>query len=79
MFLPAMSSMATPVLGEDGRVRAILIIAGPMSRLTEERMLALAPALKATAEELSEASGVSPMFKRPLTIGNSPQNSRVPT
>lgn len=67
MFLPAMSSMATPVLASTGEVRAILIIAGPMSRLTEERMLALVPALKATAEELSEASGVSPMFKRPMS------------
>ncbi len=41
MFLPAMSSMATRVLDPNGGVRAILIIAGPMSRLTEERMLEL--------------------------------------
>jgi IclR family transcriptional regulator, acetate operon repressor len=67
MFLPAMSSMATTVLASNGEVRAILIIAGPMSRLTDERMQALVPALKTTAEELSEASGVSPMFRRPLS------------
>ncbi|MGF6507830.1 IclR family transcriptional regulator [Paraburkholderia sp. 32] len=66
MFLPAMSSMATTVPGSNGEVRAILIIAGPMSRLTEERMLALVPALKATSLELSEASSVSPMFRRPM-------------
>lgn len=71
MFLPAMSSMATPVLAPSGEARAILIIAGPMSRLTEERMLALVPALKATAAELSEASGVSPMFKRTLAKSQS--------
>lgn len=67
MFLPAMSSMATRVLDPNDGVRAILIIAGPMSRLTEERMLELVPRLKATAEELSEASGVSPMFRRSLS------------
>jgi DNA-binding IclR family transcriptional regulator len=66
MFLPAMSSMATPVHMSNGEVRAILIIAGPMSRLTEERMKELAPALMATATELSDASGVSPMLKQAL-------------
>lgn len=66
MFLPAMSSMATPVVGADGEVRAVLIIAGPMSRLSEERMEALAPQLQASALELSEASSVSPMFRRAL-------------
>lgn len=66
MFLPAMSSMATPVLAPHGDVRAILIIAGPMSRLSEARMQELVPALQAAAAELAEASAVSPMFKRPL-------------
>jgi DNA-binding IclR family transcriptional regulator len=66
MFLPAMSSMATPVRTASGEVRAILIIAGPMSRLTEERMQELVPALIATATELSDASGVSPMLKQAL-------------
>ncbi len=66
MFLPAMSSMATPVHMSNGEVRAILIIAGPMSRLTEERMKELAPALMATATELSDASGVSPMLKQAM-------------
>ncbi|SAK56141.1 IclR family transcriptional regulator [Caballeronia hypogeia] len=66
MFLPAMSSMATPVRASSGDVRGILIIAGPMSRLTDERMSALVPSLKATAAELSEASGVSPMLRRAI-------------
>jgi IclR family transcriptional regulator, acetate operon repressor len=64
VFAPAMSSMAAPVYGRRGEVLAILIVAGPMTRLTEHRMLAIAPALLATAEELSLSSGVSPMFKR---------------
>jgi DNA-binding IclR family transcriptional regulator len=75
MFLPAMSSMATTVRGDNGSVRAVLIIAGPMSRLTEECMVKLAPALMTTAEELSEASGVSPMLRRALQASNSPLTS----
>lgn len=66
MFLPAMSSMATPVRAANGDVRAILIIAGPMSRLTEARMEELVPTLLASAQELSEATGVSPMLNRAL-------------
>jgi IclR family transcriptional regulator, acetate operon repressor len=66
MFLPAMSSMATPVRTANGEVHAILIIAGPMSRLTEKRMKELAPALMSTAAELSDASGVSPMLKQAM-------------
>lgn len=66
MFLPAMSSMATPVYGPAQEVRAVLIIAGPMSRLSEEKMEELAPVLQSTAQELSEASSVSPMFRRAL-------------
>ncbi|WP_347232531.1 IclR family transcriptional regulator C-terminal domain-containing protein [Paraburkholderia sp. RAU2J] len=58
--------MATPVHAANGEVRAILIIAGPMSRLTDERMKELVPALMSTATELSEASGVSPMLKQAL-------------
>lgn len=66
MFLPAMSSMATPVRAANGEVHAILIVAGPMSRLTEARMTELVPALLATATELSDASGVSPMLKQAM-------------
>ncbi len=66
VFLPGMSSMAAPVYGGGGEVLAILIIAGPMVRLTEQRMISLAPALMASASELSQLSGVSPMFKQQL-------------
>jgi IclR family acetate operon transcriptional repressor len=64
LFLPAMSSMAAPVYGHDGAIRALLIVAGPIVRLTEKRMLALAPVLLSTAEELGRASSVSPMLNR---------------
>jgi DNA-binding IclR family transcriptional regulator len=48
----------------NGEVGALLIIAGPMSRLTHERMKELLPALLSTAAELSEASSVSPVMRR---------------
>jgi IclR family acetate operon transcriptional repressor len=63
LFQPAMNSMATVVRGADREVVALLIIAGPMARLTEERMFSLGPALLATAEELSRSSAISPMFR----------------
>jgi DNA-binding IclR family transcriptional regulator len=66
VFLPGMSSMAAPVYGDEGKVLAILIIAGPMARLSEQRMNSLAPALIEAADELSRLSGVSPMFKQPV-------------
>jgi IclR family transcriptional regulator, acetate operon repressor len=66
MFLPAMSSMAAPVRAQDGSVIAIVIIAGPMLRLTEERMAELVPELLSTAQELSEATAASPMLNRAL-------------
>jgi IclR family transcriptional regulator, acetate operon repressor len=70
MFLPSMSSMATTVHATNGEVRAILIIAGPMSRLNDERMKELVAPLMSTAAELSEASGVSPMLRRAMNGPN---------
>lgn len=64
VFLPAMSSMAAPVYGPKGDVLAMLIVAGPMNRLTEARMEALGQALLDTAEALGRASTVSAVFNR---------------
>ena len=64
VFLPGMSSMAAAVPGPDGNVLAILIVAGPMTRLTQERMDELSSDLLETANELGAASAVSPIFQR---------------
>jgi IclR family acetate operon transcriptional repressor len=64
VFSPAMTAMAAPVRIGNGAAIGVITIAGPLVRLTEERMLALAPALLATAEEVAHASGASAMFKR---------------
>jgi IclR family acetate operon transcriptional repressor len=70
VFQPAMNSMATVIRGKDRQVVALLIVAGPMARLTEDRMMALGPDLLSTAEHLSRSSAVSPMLQasgRPRT------------
>ena len=53
MFAPAMASMAAPVVHR-GVTLGVVTIAGPMVRLTEERMVALSDALRHTAEEVAE-------------------------
>ena len=64
VFAPAMSAMAAPVHDPRGRVVGVVTIAGPMIRLTEERMLSLGPVLMATAEQIGRASNASTLFRR---------------
>jgi IclR family acetate operon transcriptional repressor len=47
------SAMAAPIVGENGETIGVLTLAGPMIRMTEERMRELAPLLKRAAESLS--------------------------
>ena len=64
VFAPAMTAMAAPVRSGNGAVIGVVTIAGPLVRLTEERMHALGPALLDTAHEVARASGASAMFKK---------------
>jgi IclR family transcriptional regulator, acetate operon repressor len=67
VFAPGMTAMAAPVVtqaGRDARAVGVITIAGPLVRLTEERMAALAPALIETARDVAAASGASAMFRR---------------
>ena len=64
VFAPAMTAMAAPVRGANGAVIGVITIAGPLVRLTEERMLALGPALLETADEVAAASGASALFRK---------------
>lgn len=59
-YIDGMAAMAVPVrYHRDGPVLGCLSIAGPAVRMTAERMAELAPALQASAGELSEgAAGV---------------------
>jgi DNA-binding IclR family transcriptional regulator len=64
VFAPGMSAMAAPVRNALGQVIGVVTVAGPAMRLTEERMLALAPALLQAAAQVSQASSGSALFKR---------------
>lgn len=64
VFAPGMTAMAAPVLARDGTALGVVTIAGPLVRLTEERMTALAPALLDTARDVAAASSASAMFKK---------------
>ena len=63
VFAPGMSAMAAPVKTEPQAAIGVVTIAGPMFRLTEQRMLSLGPKLLATANEIVLASGASSLFR----------------
>lgn len=64
MFAPGMTAMAAPVQREGEAAIGVITVAGPLVRLTEDRMRTLAPELIAVAKELAMASGASPIFIR---------------
>ncbi len=64
VFAPAMTAMAATVRGHHGAVIGVITIAGPLVRLSEERMLSLGPVLLSTADDVARASGASALFKR---------------
>jgi DNA-binding IclR family transcriptional regulator len=57
------SAVAAPVRASTGGVFATLSLAGPSARMTESRMLELAPDVMETARELATLAGVSPLFR----------------
>lgn len=65
VFAPGMSAMAAPVRNAQGQVIGVVTVAGPAIRLTEERMLALGPAVLQAAGQIGQASSGSALFKRP--------------
>jgi DNA-binding IclR family transcriptional regulator len=64
VFAPGMSAMAAPVRNAQGQVIGVVTVAGPAMRLSEERMLALGPALVQAAAQVGQASSGSALFKR---------------
>jgi len=62
MYAPGMSAMGAPVRRRGEPALGVITIAGPVVRLTEQRMKALAPSLLAAAGELAIASSASPLF-----------------
>lgn len=64
VFAPGMSAIAAPVFRR-GEAIGVISIAGPRTRLTQQRMLELGPALLAAAAELGPVSSASSLFGRP--------------
>lgn len=64
MYAPGMSAMAAPVQRRGEPAIGVITMAGPLVRLTEQRMAELATDLLSTASELALASSASPMFAR---------------
>jgi DNA-binding IclR family transcriptional regulator len=64
VFAPGMTAMGAPVRRPDGRAIGVMTIAGPLVRLTEQRMLELGPVLMATAAQVADASHASGLFRR---------------
>lgn len=64
MFAPGMTAMAAPVYGDKNATIGVVTIAGPLVRLTADRMEALGPQLLATADHVARASGASQLFRK---------------
>ena len=62
-YAPGMTAMAAPVMRAGGSAIGVITVAGPLQRLTPQRMLGLGPALKAAAAELAMASATSPLMR----------------
>ncbi len=77
-YAPGMSSMAAPIRKAGEPVTGVLVIAGPSSRLTPERMKQFGRPLLAAAEELAVSGNASPLLKGANvgTWGNLPEKPR---
>ena len=63
-YAPGMTAMAAPVMRTGSAALGVVTIAGPLLRLTPQRMAALGPALESAVSELALACANSPMFAR---------------
>lgn len=78
MFAPGMTAMAAPIQRPGEAAIGVITIAGPLIRLTEERMQELGPALVAVAGELALASTSSPIFVRHRAANEPAQKPAAP-
>lgn len=62
MYAPGMTAMAAPVLRRGQEAIGVITIAGPLQRLTAQRMLDLGKPLMSAASQLALASTSSPLF-----------------
>lgn len=62
-YAPGMSSMAAPVQRQGEAATGVIVVAGPSSRLTLERMQGFGPATLEAADELAMTGSASPLLK----------------
>ncbi|SFM68403.1 IclR family transcriptional regulator [Variovorax sp. OV329] len=62
-YAPGMSSMAAPIQRAGEPATGVLVIAGPSSRLTLQRMQQFGPQILAAADELAVTGNASPLLK----------------
>ena len=62
MYAPGMTAMAAPVLRRGKEAVAVITIAGPLQRLSVQRMMELGKPLLDAAAELAMSSTTSPLF-----------------
>jgi IclR family acetate operon transcriptional repressor len=63
MYAPGMTAMAAPVLRKGQKAIGVITIAGPIQRLTRQRMMELGESLLRAASDLAVASAGSPLFR----------------
>jgi DNA-binding IclR family transcriptional regulator len=69
MYAPGMTAMAAPVMRRGQGAVAVITLAGPLQRLTVQRMTELGKPLMAAAAELAVASTTSPLFAASDRVG----------
>jgi DNA-binding IclR family transcriptional regulator len=62
-YAPGMNAMAAPVMRRGGPAVGVMTVAGPLVRLTAQRMLELGPQVVRAAGELAMSAGSSPLFR----------------
>jgi IclR family transcriptional regulator, acetate operon repressor len=63
VFAQGLAALSAPIVRKGEACIGVLTIAGPLQRLSEERMQSLVPDLLATAADLAQVSRASPLFR----------------
>jgi IclR family acetate operon transcriptional repressor len=63
-YAPGMTAMAAPILRRNGEAVGVITIAGPLQRLTPQRLQELGEPLRQAAADLALVSASSPLFVR---------------
>lgn len=63
-YAPGLSALSTAIRPAGQGAVGVLAISGPSIRLTEDKMRRLVPDLLAAAQDIAQASGSSPLFRR---------------